>query len=113
MVTRWGMSPKVGPVNFGEPDGQGPLPFASERLYGDATAQLVDSEARRIIDECMENAQSLLRAHRESLDALVKALLAEDTLDQQRILTITGLSPPPKPAEAKPAGARGSTRSPV
>jgi cell division protease FtsH len=91
MVTRWGMSAKVGPVNFGEPDGQRPTAFGSERLYSEATAQLVDSEARRIIDECFGNAQSLLREHRDSLDALVKALLAEDTLDQQRILQITGI----------------------
>ena len=92
MVTRWGMSKKVGPVNFGEPDGQRPFGFGSERLYSEATAQLVDSEARRIIDECFENARGQLEKHREALDALVTALLAEDTLDQQRILQITGLS---------------------
>jgi cell division protease FtsH len=91
MVTRWGMSDKVGPVNFGGPDGQGPFP--TQRLYSDSTAQLIDSEARRIIDACLHQACSQLREHRPQLDALVKALLEEDTLDQQRILQITNLQP--------------------
>ena len=87
------MSEKVGPLNFGEPDGQGPLPFGSERLYSEATAQLVDSEVRHIVDGCFEQARSLLRANRSRLDALVEALLAEDTLDQQRILQIADITP--------------------
>jgi cell division protease FtsH len=91
MVVRWGMSPKVGPINFGAADGQGPFP--TQRLYGEATAQLIDSEARRIIDECFEKATSMLHEHRAQLDALVQALLKEDTLDQQRILEVTGVKP--------------------
>jgi cell division protease FtsH len=90
MVTRWGMSEKVGAVNFGMPDGQGPFP--SQRLYSEETAHLVDSEVRRIIDECQDRACALLREHRPQLDDLVAALLAEDTLDQRRILDITGLA---------------------
>jgi cell division protease FtsH len=90
MVTRWGMSPKIGPLNLGEPDGQGPFPV--QRFYSDATAQLIDTEARKIVESCFDQAQALLRDHRPQLDALVKALLAEDTLDQDRILAITGLS---------------------
>jgi cell division protease FtsH len=90
MVTRWGMSTRVGPVNFGA-DGQGPL--VPQRMYSEATAQLVDTEARRIIDEAFESACSLLREHRGKLDALVQALLAEETVDQRRVQEITGLQP--------------------
>ena len=107
MVTRWGMSAKVGPLNLGEPDGQGP--FAAQRLYSDATAQIIDTEARRIVDSCFEQAQALLREHRPQLDALVKALLAEDTIDQDRILEITRLEPvasvPGQPAATSAARA--------
>lgn len=91
MVMRWGMSPKVGPLNLGEPDGQSAFPV--QRPFSDATAQLIDSEVRGIVDACFEQAQSLLRDHRPQLDSLVKALLAEDTIDQDRILQITGLQP--------------------
>ena len=90
MVTRFGMSEKVGPVNFGDSDGQNPL--SAQRTYSEATAQLVDSEVRRIIDECIENGKRLLTEHRKQLDDLVAALLVEDTLDQARILEVTGLA---------------------
>jgi cell division protease FtsH len=104
MVTRWGMSDKVGPVNFGEPDGQGPFALPSQRLYSDATAQLVDGEAKRIIDECFDNARAMLHEHRKQLDALVTALLAEDTLDQPRILQITGIKAQAAVAPQRPSG---------
>ncbi|HEV3124169.1 MAG TPA: ATP-dependent zinc metalloprotease FtsH [Candidatus Dormibacteraeota bacterium] len=90
MVTRWGMSEKVGPLNFGE-DGAVPQ-FGGQRNYSEATGQLIDSEVRRIVDECLVQAGSLLRGHRTQLDALVTALLAEETIDEDEILKITGLS---------------------
>ncbi len=111
MVTRWGMSEKVGPVNFGETDGQGPVPFSAQRLYGDATAQLIDAEARRIIEESFTRARALLQEHRVQLDALVHALLAEDTLDQPRILQITGLQSTAEQAQVKLVGAPQLTDS--
>ncbi|HZU77904.1 MAG TPA: ATP-dependent zinc metalloprotease FtsH [Dehalococcoidia bacterium] len=94
MVTRFGMSAKVGPVNLGGPDGEGP--FAGRRVYSDGTAQLIDGEARRIIEECFASACALLQQHRAQLDALVAALLDEDTLDQRRILEVTGVAPAPE-----------------
>ena len=89
MVSRWGMSDKVGPVNFGTPDGQSFLP--AQRVYSDATAELIDAEARRIIVECFDKACTLLKEHRGQLDALVAALLEEDTLNQERVLEIVKL----------------------
>ncbi|MBV8302200.1 MAG: cell division protein FtsH, partial [Candidatus Dormibacteraeota bacterium] len=100
MVTRWGMSPKIGPVNLRSVDGGASI--VSERPYSEATAQIVDGEARRIIDECFANACSLLVEHRGQLDALVQALLVEDTLDQRRILEVTGI--PPAVTQREPAG---------
>ncbi|MBV8194536.1 MAG: ATP-dependent zinc metalloprotease FtsH, partial [Candidatus Dormibacteraeota bacterium] len=98
MVTRWGMSDKIGPINFGLPDGNGPLP--AQRLYSDATAQLIDAEVHRIVDECHQQACTQLERHRKQLDDLVEALLVEDTLDQARIIEITGISAPA--ASARP-----------
>jgi cell division protease FtsH len=91
MVTRWGMSPKLGPVRLSGSDG--PVPFATERTYSEATAQVVDAETQRIVEECFANACSLLVEHRAQLDALVTALLDEDTLDEARILQVTGITP--------------------
>jgi cell division protease FtsH len=91
MVIRWGMSPKVGPLNFADSaDGVQSL-VAGQRPYGEATAQLIDQEVRRIVDECMQEAQKLLRAHRTQLDALAHALLTEDTLNEAEVLKVTGL----------------------
>jgi cell division protease FtsH len=89
MVARWGMSDRLGPVNLGEVDGQGPLTAA--RPYSEATAQLIDAEVRRILDECMQQAMSLLREHRAQLDTLAHALLAKETLAEDEILQVTGL----------------------
>ncbi|MGH7686456.1 MAG: ATP-dependent zinc metalloprotease FtsH [Candidatus Dormibacteria bacterium] len=93
MVTRWGMSDKVGPINFGESDG--PSPLGAQRIYSDATAELIDSEVRRIIEECTAQGRKLLTDHRKQLDDLVEALLVEDTLDQKRILDVTGIARQP------------------
>jgi cell division protease FtsH len=58
----------------------------------------------RIIDECHAQAKRLLQAHRPALDALVAALLAHETLDEQEILAATGLPAAP-PLENRPLAA--------
>jgi cell division protease FtsH len=87
MVVRWGMSPKVGPLNFGEADGGG----FQQRPYSEATAQVIDDEMRRIAGECLVDAEKLLTEHRSQLDALARALLKSDSLDEAQILEVTGI----------------------
>jgi len=87
MVVRWGMSPKVGPLNYGDNDG---TPF-QQRPYSEATAQLIDEEVRRISEESLVNAEKLLQEHRSQLDALARALLKSDSLDEGQILEVTGI----------------------
>ena len=98
MVVTWGMSPKIGPLAFQE-DGNG---LGLNRPYSEATAREVDTEVRRIADECLAEATRLLTEHRSQLAALTQALLKDDSLDEQEILTITGLQP------AVPGGNRDS-----
>jgi cell division protease FtsH len=94
MVVRWGMSARVGPLNYSnEPDGAGPL--AVQRPYSEATAQLIDDEVKRIADECLQNATRLLQEHRDNLEALARALLERDSLNEAEILEVTGLPPAP------------------
>jgi cell division protease FtsH len=64
-----------------------------EKPYSDATAQLIDDEMRRIVEECQTEAEHTLTDHRSQLDALATALLRNDSLDEGEILKVTGLKP--------------------
>ena len=97
MVTRWGMSPKLGPINYSPDNQDGRNPFA-QGTVSDATARTIDEEARRIVDECFEQAVSVLEKNREKLDWLVEALLREESLDEEQVLAVVGA----KPAPARP-----------
>jgi cell division protease FtsH len=94
MVVRWGMSPKVGALNYSEEGDGAAASFAMSRPYSDETAALIDEEVKRISDECLAQAIDLLTRNRAKLDALVKALLEHDTLNEDEILTVTGLAAP-------------------
>ncbi|HEX4235140.1 MAG TPA: ATP-dependent zinc metalloprotease FtsH [Caldimonas sp.] len=95
MVTRWGMSDKLGMVQLAPPENSflegAPAGFTGEKPFGEHTAELIDAEVQRIIGECHDEAKALLAEHRHRLDALVAALLEHETLDQDEILRVTGL----------------------
>jgi len=98
MVTRWGMSEKLGMVQLAprsNPYLAGMGGFTGEKPFSEETARIIDSEVHRIISESHEQATTLLKAHREELDGLAQALLARETLDEQQILEVTGLPPAP------------------
>ena len=102
MVVRWGMSSKVGPLNLTD-DVEGSSLLAQQRPYSEATAQIIDAEIKRIVEECFEQAGALLRENRASLEALTRALLREDTLGEQEILRVTGIMPSPdRPMASEP-----------
>jgi cell division protease FtsH len=96
MVTRWGMSEKLGLVQLApraNPYLGGAPSFGADRPFSETTAEAIDSEVQRIIGESYDEACRLLRAHRKALDALVVALLEKETLDETEILAVTGLPP--------------------
>jgi cell division protease FtsH len=99
MVTRWGMSEKLGLVQLAprqNPFLMGQPSFAGERQFSEETARVIDTEVARIIGESHVEARRLLTEHRKALDALVEALLAHETLDEREILQVTGLPPAPR-----------------
>jgi cell division protease FtsH len=105
MVGRWGMSPAVGLVSaLPRPDAEvtfGPNPTS------EATRELIDSEVRRIVDECYDTAVSLLQANRERLESLSRALLEQETLDEEDAYRAAGFEPrvsERKRSEQAPAG---------
>jgi cell division protease FtsH len=109
MVTRWGMSERLGMVQLAPR--QNPYlntlgGYGTQQPFSEETARAVDAEVLRIISDSHEEARRLLREHRRELDALAEALLARETLDEQEILEVTGL--PPAPAlEARKRGVEG------
>jgi cell division protease FtsH len=109
MVIRWGMSPKVGPLNYGDNDGSA----LQQRPYGEGTANLIDDEVRRISEESLAEAERLLGEHRPQLDALAGALLKNDSLDEPQILEVTGIKPSAAAAasQAAPQLAASTTKS--
>jgi cell division protease FtsH len=90
MVGRWGMSRTIGPVAVIPRDGQGPLlPGAAE--VSPETQDLVDAEVRRVIEDAHNDVLTLLRDHRDKLDALATALLEHETLDEEAAYGAAGV----------------------
>jgi len=98
MVTRWGMSDRLGLVQLApreNPYLNGPGGYGGARPFSEETAEAIDAEVRKIIGESHEQAKRLLTAHRKQLDLLAEALVARETLNEKEILEITGLPPAP------------------
>ncbi len=98
MVTRWGMSERLGLVQLAPRENPylgGAGGYGGARPFSEETAEAIDAEVRRIIGESHEEARRLLAAHRKQLDALAEALVARETLNEQEILEVTGLPPAP------------------
>ncbi len=83
MVTEWGMSEKLGPLNFGAKQGEVFLgrDLGQQQNYSEQTAQVIDAEVRTIVTAQYERAKALLAANLEMLTAIAKALLEYETLD--------------------------------
>ncbi len=103
MVCEWGMSEKMGMVEYGQHEDYVFLgrDLNKSRDYSEATAQEIDKEVRRLCDEAYARATDLLTKYRDKLEAIAKALLEYETLDgpQIRDLIKTGTmsNPPPPP----------------
>ncbi|MBN2536852.1 ATP-dependent zinc metalloprotease FtsH [candidate division WOR-3 bacterium] len=108
MVCEWGMSPEVGPLTFGRDEDQVFLgrELGMHRTFSERTAQTIDGEIRRIVEEQQDRAVKLVTEHRERLDALAQALLEQENLggsEVDRILGVKGsgqageeMVPPPE-----------------
>jgi cell division protease FtsH len=114
MVGRWGMSEAVGPVTVAASGATGPLlPGAQE--VSEKTQELVDAEVRRLVEEAENETIELLQRERHRLEALARALLERETLDQADAYRIAGVEPPPELESsedgAAPAEAAARTRN--
>ena len=100
MVTKWGLSEKLGPLMYAEDEesylGRGG--GQSANVSGE-TAKLIDSEVRSIIDQCYNTAKQILTENRDKLDAMADALMKYETIDADQIDDIMAGRPPREPRD--------------
>ena len=99
MVTQFGMSDTIGPINFGDDERQPFLGYSlsQSRSYSEDTASQIDSEVRRLVNQAHERALKLIRENRDKLEALAQELLDNEIVDRARVLELAGI-----PESAKP-----------
>src|ERR1700756_3111842 len=117
MVCEWGMSEKMGMVEYGDHEDYVFLgrDISRARDYSEATAEQIDQEVRKLLDDAYQLAKATLTANRDKLEVIAKALLEYETLDGSQIKEIVehgrlinpppSISPPPgkkMPAEKPP-----------
>ena len=84
MVTRWGLSEKMGPLLYGEDEAQYPG-AATTKQYSDNTSKVIDEEVRRIIDDCYGRAKKILQDNIDILHAMKDALMEYETIDADQV----------------------------
>jgi cell division protease FtsH len=115
MVTKWGLSEKLGPLLYAEDDDQ---PFlrggggGAAGSFSGETAKLIDSEVRAIIDNCYNTAKQILTDNRDKLDAMADALMKYETIDADQISDIMAGRVPREPRDWT-GGGSGSAGTPV
>ena len=113
MVTKWGLSEKLGPLMYAEEEGEVFLGRSAgsqhTNVSGD-TAKLIDQEVRRIIDDSYGRARRLLEENRDKLDVMAEALMKYETIDAEQISDIMDGRPPREPRDWQ--GGSGSTATP-
>ena len=106
MVTQWGMSERLGPRTFGRRDSMIFLgrDIAEQRDYSERTAEEIDEEVRRIVEEAHEACRKVLGEHRDKLEEVAEALIDVETLDGDVLTRLLGPAEgrimPPEPGEA-------------
>ncbi|MCU0915278.1 MAG: ATP-dependent zinc metalloprotease FtsH [Planctomycetes bacterium] len=90
MVLTWGMSDNLGPISYGSDLGVKDAVYLmpSEREYSEKTAEAIDAEVKRIMDEAYKQAKSLIEANRDRLERVAQALLKYETLDAEDVKII-------------------------
>jgi cell division protease FtsH len=117
MVCQYGMSEKLGMVQYAEDDefflGRDMM---RRKTYSEATAQEIDTEVRGIISRCYQKAHEIIYANRDKLEMIANALLEYETLDGVQVADIVKLGrftpPPPAPKIEPPTGAQAATPLP-
>ncbi len=113
MVTKWGLSEKLGPLMYAEEEGEvflGRSAGSQHTNVSGETAKLIDEEVRSIIDGCYATAKQLLVENRDKLDAMAEALMKYETIDAEQIDDIMAGRAPREPRDWQDgSGASGNS----
>ncbi|HEX5239068.1 MAG TPA: ATP-dependent zinc metalloprotease FtsH [Sphingomicrobium sp.] len=95
MVTRWGMSDALGPLQYAEPEEEVFLGYSvnRQRQMSNETAQAIDAEIRKVVEDGYKRAHTVLTENREQLESLAKALLEYETLSGDEIKKVIAGEP--------------------
>ena len=101
MVTRWGLSEKLGPLTYSEDEGEVFLghSVAQHKAVSDETAHDIDQEIRSIIDRAYARATDILKTHLDKLHVMAAALMKYETIDSDQINDIMDGKEPRPPAD--------------
>lgn len=112
MVTKWGLSEKLGPLMYAEEEGDMYLGRGGSQhaSFSGETAKLIDSEVRGIIDQCYGTAKQILTDNRDKLDAMADALMKYETIDAEQIDDIMAGRTPREPRDW--SGGTGNSGTP-
>ncbi|MCC5793314.1 MAG: ATP-dependent zinc metalloprotease FtsH [Chromatiales bacterium] len=99
MVTKWGLSERLGPLTYTEEEGEVFLgrTVAQHKQVSDVTIHAIDEEVRKIIDENYSEARGILTDHLEQLHTMASALIKYETIDELQIRDIMSGKPPRPP----------------
>ncbi len=114
MVTKWGLSEKLGPLMYAEEEGEvflGRSAGSQHASVSGETAKLIDSEVRSIIDQCYATAKQILTDNRDKLDAMADALMKYETIDAEQIDDIMAGRTPREPRDWE--GGSGTSGTPA
>lgn len=115
MVTKWGLSEKLGPLMYAEEEGEVFLGRSAGSQHANVsgeTAKLIDEEVRSIIDHCYGTAKQILTENRDKLDMMAEALMKYETIDAPQIDDIMAGRPPREPRDWE-GGGTGTSGTPV
>jgi len=106
MVVRWGMSDLMGTRVYGENESEVFLgrDVTTHKNLSNSTAELVDKEIRRIVDEQYARARQIIEENRDKMEVMAKALLEWETIDAEQIDAIMAGKDPQPPAEVSGNG---------
>ena len=114
MVTKWGLSEKLGPLMYAEEEGEVFLGRSAGSQHANVsgeTARMIDEEVRSIIDHCYGTAKQILADNRDKLDVMAEALMKYETIDAAQIDDIMAGRTPREPRDWE--GGSGAPGAPV
>ena len=115
MVTKWGLSERMGPVMYDQDDGEVFLGMSAgvrPKAQSEQTARAIDEEVRTIIDGCYQQALALLEEHKDKLHLMADALMEFETLTSEQIDDIMAGAKPRQPGSQPPPSGTASAPSP-